>query len=93
MSKPTLNRERAGRYKVDDDDESASLALVRIFERSFVFLCSSQALTSMLGQAVMGPPAICVVFEVPDEDEAQPEDISDQKEELKMVRSSRIHTY
>ena len=33
----------------------------------------------------MGPPAICVVFEVPDEDEAQLEDINAQKEELLMV--------
>jgi hypothetical protein len=38
----------------------------------------------------MGPPAICVVFEVPDEDEAQPEDITAQKEELQMVRSSSV---
>ncbi len=39
----------------------------------------------VLCQAVMGPPAICVVFEVPDEDEAQPDDIAAQKEELQMV--------
>jgi hypothetical protein len=41
MSKPTLDRrQQAGRYKVDDDDESATLALVFswIF---FVYFCST----------------------------------------------------
>ena len=33
----------------------------------------------------MGPPAVCVVFEVPDEDEAQPDEIKLQSEELQMV--------
>lgn len=33
----------------------------------------------------MGPPAVCVRFEVPDEDEAQPEDIKNMKDELAMV--------
>jgi hypothetical protein len=52
---------------------------------------SKKCVTSMLYQAVMGPPAICVVFDVPDEDEAQPEDITAQKEELQMVLQSQIY--
>jgi hypothetical protein len=35
----------------------------------------------------MGPPAVCVVFEVPDEDEAQPDEIKAQIEEVQMVNT------
>jgi hypothetical protein len=38
----------------------------------------------------VGPAAVCVVFEVPDEDEAQPDEIKAQIEDVQVVNTIQI---